>query len=73
MTLQERILNERIFVSPWEASEMLGCSKRYVYRLIEKRRLHGTAEKPIRITTASMKSHLNELLSSGNEMVHSEN
>jgi len=71
MTLQEQMLNERIFVSPWEASQMLGVSKRYVYKLVQERRLHGTVEKPVRITTASMKRHLDNLLVS--ETVHGVN
>ena len=62
MTLQEQILNERIFVTPFEASKMIGVSRSYVYRLIQDRRLQGTKELPIRITTRSLKDYLREVV-----------
>lgn len=62
MTLHEQILNERIFVSPFEASKMIGVSRSYVYRLVKHQRLQGTRELPVRITTRSLKDYLQEVV-----------
>ncbi|SMP82037.1 DNA binding domain-containing protein, excisionase family [Desulfonatronum zhilinae] len=59
-SLQQQVLNERIFITPFEASKMLRVSISYVYRLVQDRRLQGTRELPIRITTASFKAFLEE-------------
>ncbi len=58
MTLQEQMLNERIFVSPWEVSQMLGVSRQHVYNLVNKERLAGTRERPVRITTKSLRRYI---------------
>ena len=58
--LQQQILNERIFLSVSEASKMLRVSQSYIYRLVQDRRLQGTKEPPVRITTSSFKLFLEE-------------
>ena len=58
--LQRQILAERIFITPFEAATMLKVSQSYVYRLVQDRRLQGTKEPPVRITTSSFKLFLEE-------------